>query len=207
MIIGVVGFIGSGKGTVGDILANNHGYLRESFAKPLKDAIAIIFNWPRHLLEGDTKESREWREQVDSYWTEKLGKTITPRLVLQWMGTGAGRNVFGSNLWTAALQDRLDSQKNYVITDVRFENEVNAIRDIGGKIIRVKRGDDPNWVSTALRAKKRGLDKLTSLDITAPDIHISEWDWITTKMDYVLFNNSNLEGLELAVKLLLDHMS
>jgi uridine kinase len=54
MLIGVVGLIGSGKGTVSDRLVERHGYQKDSFAKSLKDAVASMFNWDRALLEGDT---------------------------------------------------------------------------------------------------------------------------------------------------------
>ena len=67
-IIGVVGFMNSGKGTVGDIL-NEYGYVSESFARPLKDAVSNIFGWPRSLLEGDTGFSRKWREEKDIWWS------------------------------------------------------------------------------------------------------------------------------------------
>ena len=60
MIIGVVGFIGSGKGTVADILQNDYGYQKISFADSLKDTVASVFSWPRELLEGDTDVSRMW---------------------------------------------------------------------------------------------------------------------------------------------------
>ena len=79
MIIGVVGSIGSGKDTVADYLANFHSFRRESFAASLKDAVSVIFGWDRTLLEGRTKESREWREQQDEWWTKRLGINITPR--------------------------------------------------------------------------------------------------------------------------------
>ncbi len=61
MIVGLVGFIGSGKGTVGDILEQK-GFIKDSFAKPLKDACSVMFGWPREMLEGDTEVSRKWRD-------------------------------------------------------------------------------------------------------------------------------------------------
>ena len=79
MLIGVVGLIGSVKGTVSDRLVEKHGYQKDSFAKSLKDAVASMFNWDRALLEGDTDASRKWREQPDAYWSEKFGaEFLTP---------------------------------------------------------------------------------------------------------------------------------
>ena len=73
MIVGLLGFIGSGKGTAGDIL-KDMGFTPVSFAKGVKDVTAEMFGWPRHLLEGDTQVSREWREQPDKFWSEEFGK-------------------------------------------------------------------------------------------------------------------------------------
>ena len=87
MLIGLVGLIGSGKDTVAERLVTQHGFERDSFAKSLKDATASIFGWDRELLEGNTKESREWREQPDIFWSKKFNKEITPRWVLQYFGT------------------------------------------------------------------------------------------------------------------------
>ena len=61
MLIGIVGLISSGKGTVADRLVEQHGYKKDSFAKSLKDAVASMFNWDRDMLEGDTESSRHWR--------------------------------------------------------------------------------------------------------------------------------------------------
>ena len=97
MIIGLVGWIGSGKNTVADILATQHSYKKDSFAAPLKDATANIFNWPRKTLEGDTDHSRHFRECVDPYWANKLQiKNFTPRLALQIVGTELFREHFPS---------------------------------------------------------------------------------------------------------------
>ena len=76
MIIGLIGFIGSGKGTAADILVKNHYFNKLSFADAVKDATSAIFGWPRHLLEGDTDESRAWREQKDERWSERVGYDI-----------------------------------------------------------------------------------------------------------------------------------
>jgi hypothetical protein len=71
MIIGICGLIGSGKGSVGDILVEQ-GFTKVSFADKLKDGVATIFGWNRAMLEGDTDESRNWREQPDDFGHKKL---------------------------------------------------------------------------------------------------------------------------------------
>ncbi len=203
MIIGVVGFIGSGKGTLGDILAEKHGFIRESFAKPLKDCIASIFGWDREMLEGSTKASREWRETVDEAWSIKLSKEISPRLAMQWMGTEAGRNVFGENLWTASCMNRCRSGSNYVITDTRFRNEIEAIRQAGGIVIRVSRGEEPvHYRDVALlRHEEQDEEYIANfMKIAYPEVHISEWDWIGTKFDIVVENDGTVADLECKVR-------
>lgn len=197
MIIGLVGFIGSGKGTVADILTRNHGFIKESFADAVKDACAPIFGWDRKALEGDTPESRKWRETPDSWWSEKIGKPFSPRLALQLMGTEAGRNVFHPDLWVLSLLRRIDPAKNYVIADTRFPNEIDLIRSHGGNVIRVKRGDDPEWYSTA-----EAYNVTTNWDgsmqrmKTYPDVHYSEWAWIGKTFDDEISNSTTLESLE-----------
>ena len=84
MIIGICGLIGSGKGTVADILQDDFGFTKISFADSLKDAVAAVFSWDRQLLEGATDESRHWREQIDPWWADRLKMPeLTPRLILQ----------------------------------------------------------------------------------------------------------------------------
>ena len=136
MLIGFVGFIGGGKGSAADYLVAKHGYVKESFANSVKDSVAAIFGWDRGMLEGDTAESRAIREQPDAFWSEKLGRPFSPRMALQLMGTEAGRDVFHKDFWILSLENRIDINKNYVITDVRFPNEIDWIHKQGGKIGR-----------------------------------------------------------------------
>ena len=84
MLVGFVGQIGAGKDTAADFLVNTHGFRRDSFASSLKDAVSMIFGWDRTLIEGRTKESREWRDQVDPWWSSRLKMPgLTPRFILQ----------------------------------------------------------------------------------------------------------------------------
>ena len=86
MIIGICGLIGSGKGSVADILVENHNFKKLSFADKLKDGVSAVFGWDRDMLEGDTDRSRIWREKADEFWTSETGDTVSPRLVLQLFG-------------------------------------------------------------------------------------------------------------------------
>ena len=184
MLIGTSGFIGSGKGTVADILVEKKGFTKLAFADSVKDATAAIFGWPRALLEGDTDESRAFRETMDPWWSEKTGKHITPRYMLQLMGTEAGRDVFHKDLWILSLEKKLGMYKDVVIADVRFPNEIDFIQRMGGFVVRVKSGDDPPWAEDAKRAN---LEHNTDL-MSDHHIHYSEWAWIGTPVDYQLDN-------------------
>lgn len=197
MILGFVGLIGCGKGAASDILVNKHGFIKESFANGVKDATAPIFGWDRAMLEGDTEESRIWRETPDSFWSEKLGKPFTPRLALQLMGTDAGRNVFHPDLWVHSLLKRVDPNKNYVIADVRFPNEIDMVKKAGGKVIRIVRGPEPAWFEHA-----KSFNYITSFDGSKqtmkdyPDVHYSEWAWVGKSFDGVIRNEGTLKELE-----------
>jgi len=199
MIIGLVGFIGSGKGTVGDIL-EVHGFTKDSFAKPLKDACSIMFGWPREMLEGDTEVSRKWREEPDSFWSEKFGYSFTPRLALQLMGTEAGRNVFHQDVWVISLLNRAKG-KDVVVTDVRFKNEINYIQQNGGVIVRVRRGEEPDWYKLAEDAAAGFSSAI--MGMKDKGIHQSEWDWVGSEFNYTIDNDGTVNELGNKVKELL----
>lgn len=198
-IVGVLGFIGSGKGTVADLLVSEHSFRKDSFATSLKDGCAAMFDWPRHLLEGDTDESRAWREGVDEWWSDKLEiSEFSPRLALQLIGTEVMRNNFHSDFWFLTLQNRYNKleNKNVVIPDVRFSNEIQMIRDMGGKLIWVKRGRDPVWFGVAEKANHGDEDAYRDMLESFPHAHRSEWAWVGTKVDHVVENDGSLVELK-----------
>ena len=131
MIIGLIGLNGSGKSTVASILEQKYNFNIDSFAKPVKDIASIIFNWNREKLDGMTEESRKWREEKDEEWSKILNKDITPRMILQMIGTEFGRDMLGENIWIESLKKRSEN-KNIVISDVRFVNEAEDIKNSGG---------------------------------------------------------------------------
>lgn len=193
-IIGICGFIGSGKDTAADYLVNFHEFRRESFASTLKDACSAVFGWNRDLLEGRTAEARAWREQLDPWWSQKLGMNITPRWVLQYWGTEVCRRGFHDNIWIASLENKLRSSKdNIVISDCRFPNEIQAIQSQGGKIICIQRGITPHWYDIAAKANKG--DRLAQEWLEKEKIHASEYSWAGTAFDAVIDNNGSIEHL------------
>jgi hypothetical protein len=206
MIVGLVGFIGAGKGTVADLLVERHNFFKESFANSVKDSCAAVFGWDRAMLEGDTPESRAWREQPDQWWSDKFGREFSPRLALQLMGTEAGRDVFHPDLWVHTVLRRCEQApyNNYVIADVRFPNEINAIKDSGGVVIRVRRGDDPEWYTLARECNV--YNKLDIMRNAYPEVHYSEWAWIGAHYDIVMDNNCSLDELEIRVDKLVDSL-
>ena len=205
MIIGICGFIGSGKDTIADYLVNLHHFRRESFANSLKDAVAQVFGWDRTMLEGRTKQAREWREQVDPWWAERLNMpNLTPRWVLQYWGTEVCRAGFHDDIWIAALENKLrNSEDHVVISDCRFPNEIKAIKSAGGLVIRVVRGPEPEWYQDAVNVNEgRGNMSwmMSKSKIEKLGIHASETAWVGTKFDAVLDNNNTLDHLYQQVK-------
>lgn len=195
MIIGITGFIGSGKDTAAAYLVQEFGFRRDSFAATLKDAVAAVFGWDRELLEGRTKHAREWREQVDPWWAERLNMPeLTPRLALQLWGTEVCRKSFHDDIWIASLEARLrNSKDNIVISDCRFPNEIKAIKNAGGIVVCVERGIIPHWYDIALQAN-RGVTSASKW-LADERIHASETAWVGTNFDYILDNNGTVDDL------------
>jgi len=201
MIIGVCGFIGSGKDTVADYLVNLHHFRRESFANTLKDAVSAVFGWDRTMLEGRTKQAREWREQVDTWWADRLEiPHLTPRWILQNWGTEICRRGFHDAIWIASLENKLrNSTDDVVISDCRFPNEIKSIKKAGGIVVRVARGPEPEWYDAAM-SLNHGPNGNTNWALSGRrleqlGVHASETAWVGTKFDAVLDNNSTLDDL------------
>jgi hypothetical protein len=205
MILGVTGLIGSGKDTVADYLCTFHGFKRVSFAASLKDAVSAVFGWDRELLEGSTKFSREWREQKDAWWSERLNMEITPRWVLQYWGTEVLRNNFHKDIWVASVENKLrQSKDNIVITDCRFVNEVNAIKNAGGTTMRVVRGKQPEWYDAAVSYNKGEVGNMSwSISKAKLDklrVHASEYSSVGLDYDHYVDNNGTIDELHTSIK-------
>jgi hypothetical protein len=175
MIIVCCGFAGSGKDQVAKRLIDKHNFIKISFATILKDILSVLFSWKRDMIEGNTEESRKWRESIDEWWSKKLNiPNFTPRWAMQNIGTDLFRNHFNQDIWILALEKRLEElkDKNIVITDCRFENEYNFLKKITNKFLYIERREPPEWFYTKNFPK---------------DLHVSEYEWIKC-----LFSNENI---------------
>lgn len=145
MIIGLSGLKSSGKTTIAERLVGKHGFVALSFGSALKDITSELLDLPRELLEGDTMESREWRE---SYIHPQSGKT--PRTLLQQVGTSM-RDVCAT-VWIDALAKSITDfamqKRDIVVVDVRFSNEMDLMLEMG-EMWRVESRDSdrPLWYS------------------------------------------------------------
>ena len=187
MIVGMCGLIGTGKDTVADILVHNYNYKKISFADKLKDGVATVFSWDRQMLEGTTDESRSWREQKDEFWSRETNEHITPRLVLQMFGTDCMRNGFYNGIWVSIVKQQIleNPNQNFVIPDVRFENEAVMIKEVGGEVWRICRGEDPVWFTNYVKN-----------NIVPEDVHESEWRWANLDFNFIVKNNDTIVDLK-----------
>jgi hypothetical protein len=159
MIIGITGKKRSGKDTSADYIIENYDFEKKlSIADPLKEACRILFGFNDEQLYGEVKDA------MDPYWK------CTPRDVFQYLGTDILRNDikkiipnignnFFLNLLTKKIEENAETQ-NIVVADLRFQNEIDKIHDLGGIIIKVTR---PNLVSETTHESEDN-DKLKDID-------------------------------------------
>lgn len=129
-MIGIAGRKGSGKDTAADMLVKDRSYHKMSFADPIKRVVKIAFRLEDGQLTG---EAKEW---VD----DRYG--ISPRQMMQRVGTDLFRVAFGEDFWIKSLLDRMRSHPSnrVVVCDVRFRDELEALKGCGAKIIFLRRG-------------------------------------------------------------------
>jgi hypothetical protein len=133
MIIGFNGDAKAGKDTAASTLVHAYGFRRLAFADSLKIAARAIFGLTDAQLWGDKKD------ELEPFWG------MTPRILMQRLGTECLRNGFSEDVWIKSLFKPIADQphEHYVITDVRFENEARTVLEWGGKVYRIIRpGND-----------------------------------------------------------------
>jgi hypothetical protein len=127
MIIGLSGHAGAGKDAAAKTLVQLYGFQRLAFADALKQAAKAIFTLSDAQVHGSEKEV------FDPFWG------MTPRAILQRLGTECLRQGFADDVWIKALFRQVEPHENYVITDVRFPNEADEVRRWGGYVVRIER--------------------------------------------------------------------
>jgi hypothetical protein len=140
-VVALSGLAGSGKSTLADYLIERHGYVRVKFAGPLKKMMQAI-GLSDEQIEGPLKEV-----------PAPLLQGKTPRYAMQTAGTEWGRALIGEDfwtgLWTSTANEVLAQGKRVVCDDCRFDNEADAVRDIGGVVLQlVGRGGLPGMHSS-----------------------------------------------------------
>jgi hypothetical protein len=139
-IIGLTGYKRSGKDTIGNYLVNNYNFTRIAFADTLKEACKIIFGFTDEQVYGD-----DLKEINDEYWQH------TPRDILQKVGSELFRNRLpeicnniSDDIWIRSVEKKiLDLVENghtkFIITDIRYQNEIDFIKKLNGVLWKVKR--------------------------------------------------------------------
>lgn len=168
-ILGLSGWARNGKDTVADHLISKYGYERISFAAPMKEALYRLN--PKITINNVV--STPIRIGVDIYGWDDL-KTHGPevRELLQRFGTEVGREMFGEDFWVNAAIDSIEDGSKVIVSDVRYPNEADAIKKLGGEVWRVVR---PGF--------------------GAANGHASEHALNNYEFDYILDNNSGMELL------------
>lgn len=169
VLIGICGQKGVGKDTVGDYIIQKYSFEQYAFAFPLKKLLKDLFELSDDQLYGNTKEV------VDPRWN------TTPRKLMQYVGTELFRNQLHTlipelnfdNLWIRKFNDWIAARKDVdvIITDIRFEDEMNAVKENGGVIVKVER----------------------TLNYT--DSHLSEQFYQTVVPDITIVNDGTKEEL------------
>jgi cytidylate kinase len=164
MIIGICGAAGAGKDTVA-LRLNGHGFFRVAFADPLYEMVSAMTGLSvAELSDRDAKE-----REID--W---IG--VSPRRLLQSLGTEWGRQHVAEDVWIRLALRTARVASRAVIPDVRFDNEAQAIRAAGGSVWRVVRpGVSCLDSSTAQHSSERGI---------APEL-----------IDDVILNDGDIERL------------
>ncbi|MHB8367180.1 MAG: deoxynucleotide monophosphate kinase family protein [Acidithiobacillus sp.] len=187
-----------------DILFAEHGFQRIAFADCLYEEVSAAFNVPIEFLKNrDTREKPSARlslghcmdgefakvaRLVNHRGNRPIGHSIipySPRQILQWWGTDY-RRAQRETYWIDKVRDRLlsDLGQDWVVTDVRFQNEANLVRELGGQLGLVIRP---------------GVEPVAN--------HVSEEFWQTCSPDIVIKNDGTLEVLQSAVNVIVIAMA
>ena len=188
-VVGICGFSGSGKDTMANYLIKNYGFKKLSFASVLKDAVSFIFGWDRIMLEGLTPEHRKWRCTEDTWWSKELDiANFTPIFALQNIGTEIMRTHIHNDIWVLSIKRHLlkhvGTDNNFVITDCRFNNEINMLKEFNAQLFHIERNLPP-WVTEI----KHTLNFIHPKFI---ELHRSDKEWLRA----VIMDNNTIRRID-----------
>jgi hypothetical protein len=169
MIIGLSGYARSGKDTIADYLVENHGFVKLSFATPMREALYRL----NPEITDVSNLTYKFKQAVDLFGWEDM-KTYFPeyRGLMQRMGTEVGREMFGEDFWVQQALKQVTPEANFVFSDVRYQNEANSVQAAGGEVWRVERPG-----------------------VKAANDHNSEHDLDNYKFDHRIMNYGPIEDL------------
>lgn len=134
--IGISGWARAGKDTIADHMVAEHGFTKQSFAAPMKDALYALN--PRITVNDVCNTAL--KTGVDVYgWDDLKQHGPEIRGLLQRFGTEVGREMWGENFWVDMAINKIPDGSKVVFADVRFPNEADAIKELGGEVWRVER--------------------------------------------------------------------
>ena len=171
-LIGLVGQKGVGKDTVADYLVKNRGFQKLAFAGPLKSMCSAMYGVDIGLFHDTTL-----KEEKHPYWG------ISPRQMMQHVGTDIVRKHFGQDFWIKNMKCRLQTANgaDIVISDVRFLNEAELVKQYGGVLVRIDSDNVNN-------------------DLSPTSVHISETEQLSIPADFVIHNSHKPGGMDVLYK-------
>jgi hypothetical protein len=164
MIIGLSGYAQSGKDSTAELLCLNYGYTRLAFADPMRQALITI----NPKLDSITRVS----DLVEDYGWDVAKKNPEVRRLLQVLGTDFGRKMLGDDVWINIALSGIKSEDKIVVSDVRYPNEAEAIKKLGGTVWRINRHNH-----------------------SAVNGHTSEHAMDNYMFNYVIYNDGTLDDL------------
>jgi hypothetical protein len=209
VIIGISGRARSGKDTAAEVMIKKFGFKRISFADPLKEICSQVFNIPLNYFHDNDKKDSPFpvpvlvteahleilastlanagcivtKDHVNELNSKGLGLSfVSPRNMLQTVGTDLCRNIFGNSVWVNIFKNNIGkADGNFIVTDIRFLNERDAIIDLKGFNFLVLRPSQP---PIALDSHESEL-----LGVSPEKIHVT------------IFNDSTVNSLQKDIEL------
>lgn len=143
-VIGLHGHARAGKDTVANFILSHRGGYLYSFADPIRAMLVPL---------GINMSDPYWQARKEDV-IPALG--VSPRRLMQTLGTEWGRQIINPDLWLILAKQRLlNFGPGMVIADVRFENEASWVRSQGGRVIHIER---PNNVAVEAHASEAGVE-------------------------------------------------